>query len=58
MLQTQASYLVYELAGAAMDSMTLSHDWEWRPGLLGARFEADFYTGFRVSRCPVSGFRV
>ena len=34
----QASYLVYELAGAAMDSMTLSHDWEWRPCLHGARF--------------------
>lgn len=28
-LLCSASYLVYELAGAAMDSMTLSHDWEW-----------------------------
>mmetsp|Transcript_26851 Transcript_26851/g.60638 ORF Transcript_26851/g.60638 Transcript_26851/m.60638 type:complete len:481 (+) Transcript_26851:1-1443(+) len=28
-LLSSASYLVYELSGAAMDSMTLAHDYEW-----------------------------
>jgi hypothetical protein len=28
----EASYILYELAGDAMTTMTLTHDWEWPPG--------------------------
>ena len=28
-LSPEASYILYELAGDAMTTMTLTHDWEW-----------------------------
>ena len=30
---TEASYILYELAGEAISTMTLTHDWEWHLGV-------------------------
>ena len=30
---SEASYILYELAGEAINTMTLSHDWEWHLGV-------------------------
>lgn len=31
-LCAEASYILYELAGEAISTMTLTHDWEWHLG--------------------------